>query len=848
VITFAYFQARETAASLVPAPAAGGAARGESETEKNDMSVTALATELASALRSHASSRLIWNHFHEGRRSRREQTRRSAENDGISLRRRCYLFTEEAAMTRLQQSLFAVLVVLASTTCISSNLRKSPPDANVSVDRIGVDSGTSDSKTNGDGGGGGSGQCQPGSPCLVADSPCLTGETECNGGTVTCKKTDKPVANGTVCGADAVCGVGVCMPCTRGASCALEGKPCRSGAIECGAGKPECLETGNAADGTSCGAGMVCQQGTCTTCMAGSGCVPMNPCHEGALECSGAAPVCNDTARLRPTGQACGTDKVCNAGGECVACKAGMTCDLADPCKVGKIDCITGVPVCVETGPAAPGKSCGNSLVCNEGRCVSCTEGQSCTPTNKCHAGTLSCMTGTPQCMDANRNLANGTSCGTNQVCNNGTCADCTANVSCDTGNPCKLGTTSCSTGTSQCREAGNAPNGRGCGAGRVCSDGSCVACTPNTACQPSACKVGTTSCSTGTSECRETGNAANGSSCGTDRVCNNGSCNNCNQGGTCTLSNPCKRGTISCSTGASVCMDAGNVNDGTGCGGSRVCVGGTCRDCNPSAPPICRNGQRITCTSGGTENVDNCGGNGCVGTACNNCRPGSVRCSGNQLQDCNNSGDWQTRMTCNLGCSNNQCITCQPSTEVCNGRDDDCDNQSDEGNLCTSGPSGSTGRCNGSAGCGYTCPAGRTNICNNVCQECCTAGQCGSGMTCRNNQCEATCPENERRCSGNQPQVCNGGNWQNEGTACLTPCNFCSNGTCQRRPDPTGPAGSKTGTVCIPTECHEKPEGGTEEITGFCSGGSCGAIQTRDCVSCNGNQGVSCSPRFPGN
>jgi hypothetical protein len=650
------------------------------------------------------------------------------------------------------------------------------------------------------------------------------------------------VANGTACGADAVCSDGACMPCTRGASCPLEGKPCRSGAVECGGGKPECLETGNAPDGMNCGAGMVCQQGGCTTCMAGAGCVPMNPCHEGTLDCAGAAPVCNDAARNRTAGETCGNDKVCSSTGECVACKAGMACDLADPCKVGKIDCTSGAPVCVETGPAAAGKSCGNNQVCSGGLCVSCTEGQACTPTNKCHTGTLSCSTGTPQCTDTTRNVANGTSCGTNQVCNNGTCAACTANVSCDTGNPCKLGTTSCESGTSQCRETGNAPNGRGCGSGQVCSAGSCVACNPNMQCQPSACKVGMTSCSTGTSECRETGNAANGSSCGTDRVCNNGSCQNCNQGGTCTLSNPCKRGTISCSTGASVCMDAGNASDGTGCGGTRVCIGGTCRDCNPSNPPTCRSGQRVTCTSGGTENVDNCGGNGCTGNACNVCRPGSVRCSGNQLQDCNNSGDWQTRMTCNLGCSNNQCITCQPSTETCNGRDDDCDNQVDEGSLCNSGPSGSSGRCNGSGGCSYTCPSGRTHICNNACRECCSPGDCGSGMTCRNNACEATCPEGDRRCNGNQPQVCRSGNWTNEGTACRTPCNFCSNGNCQERPAPTGSPGNLSGTVCEPRTCRVISDGVASEVTGFCAGGECSAFQMRDCISCSGNQGVMCS------
>ena len=85
--------------------------------------------------------------------------------------------------------------------------------------------------------------------------------------------------------------------------------------------------------------------------------------------------------------------------------------------------------------------------------------------------------------------------------------------------------------------------------------------------------------------------------------------------------------------------------------------------------------------------------------------------------------------------------------------------------------------------------------------------------MTCRNNQCEPTCPEGERRCSNNQPQICRSGNWDNDGSPCRTPCTFCSNGTCQNRPRPTSNGdGTLNGTVCESTTCRQISDGVASE------------------------------------
>jgi hypothetical protein len=141
--------------------------------------------------------------------------------------------------------------------------------------------------------------------------------------------------------------------------------------IECSSGKPECLETGNADNGSSCGPGMVCKDGACGTCADGDACVPMaNPCHEGTLSCAGGNVTCTDAMKNRPAGTGCGADKVCSATGECVACQADMPCEVAgQPCKLGKIECTTGAPVCAIAGDAEAGKACGMNQVCSQGSC-----------------------------------------------------------------------------------------------------------------------------------------------------------------------------------------------------------------------------------------------------------------------------------------------------------------------------------------------------------------------------------------------------------------------------------------------------------------------------------------------
>ena len=181
--------------------------------------------------------------------------------------------------------------------------------------------------------------CTAQAPCTVLGQPCIVGTTICaSDGTSTCGETAKLQANGSSCGVgDSVCLDGVCSACKPGSECALESQPCRRGAIDCGSGRPECIDMGNAPNGTECGQGMVCKDGTCSLCAAGDSCVPSNPCHEGMLECAAGTASCRDTGRPKAAGSSCGTDRVCGANGVCVACSMGKACELPDePCRAGR--------------------------------------------------------------------------------------------------------------------------------------------------------------------------------------------------------------------------------------------------------------------------------------------------------------------------------------------------------------------------------------------------------------------------------------------------------------------------------------------------------------------------------
>ena len=174
--------------------------------------------------------------------------------------------------------------------------------------------------------------------------------------------------------------------------------------------------------------------------------------------------------------------------------------------------------------------------------------------------------------------VANGTDCGAGKVCNQGVCGECVPGLSCTPSMPCHQGEIDCTSGTPVCQPVGALPNGTDCGLDRVCFNGECTLCSSGDACEPiNLCRTGQTDCSTGVLQCLELGNVTNGTPCGANQVCFNGSCDTCLSGQECEPPNPCKMGITSCTTGQSTCLEADNRPNGTTCGPSQICQDGVC-------------------------------------------------------------------------------------------------------------------------------------------------------------------------------------------------------------------------------------------------------------------------------
>jgi hypothetical protein len=192
----------------------------------------------------------------------------------------------------------------------------------------------------------------------------------------------------------------------------------------------------------------------------------------------------------------------------------------------------------------------------------------------------------------------------------------------CTPANVCATGVWSCTTGAAVCVETGSVANGTSCGTDQVCNAGVCNACTANVACTPAnACDTGLTSCATGTSTCVDTGTpVANGTSCGTDQVCDAGVCNACTANAACTPANVCDTGVTSCATGTSTCIDTGTpVASGTTCGTDQVCNAGVCTSCtaNVACTPANACDTGVTSCATGTSTCVDTGTPVASGTTC---------------------------------------------------------------------------------------------------------------------------------------------------------------------------------------------------------------------------------------
>jgi hypothetical protein len=284
--------------------------------------------------------------------------------------------------------------------------------------------------------------------------------------------------------------------------------------------------------------------------------------------------------------------------------------------------------------------------------------------------------------MTAPNGSAEGCAAGT--VCSNGGCVNrCTTGVPCSTGiTPCHRGTTTCPTvaGPPGCQSAIDDTNSAGCGQGRTCANGACIACgAPGQTCCGQICNPGST-CRTGT--------------CVADCA---------NDGAICTgrNPNPCMTGRISCAN-AGACVDSTpSINEGGPCGTTNhVCRAGVCVACGATGQPCCGStcpgGASLVCQGAGICSAC-AGGRPCLGQCLANgqfcfgdgsCGAGFVACEGQCVSASNptracGAGDCSGRQTCS-GATWGACIPSRPLTsEVCNGIDDNCDGSIDNSASC---------------------------------------------------------------------------------------------------------------------------------------------------------------------
>ena len=335
------------------------------------------------------------------------------------------------------------------------------------------------------------------------DGALCNGSETCNTTTHVCAAGTN-AADATDCGGGMVCRSGMCVPpvcgngivegtevcddgdstegdgcdndctpsCTMDSECA-DAEVC-NGTETCNTTTNVCTNPPNLADGTSCGSGLVCRSGVCTTIVCGNGAVEMGEdCDDG-----------NST-----NGDGCDNDCTfsCTTNADCTD---GLVCNGSETCN-------TTTNVCSAGTPPAAGTACDRDMnpgtrdICRMGTCVA----------SRCGDG-FTDMGGGEQCDDANTTEGDG--------CDNDCTFSCAMSADCDDGRICN-GAETCNTTTHVCAAGTNAPNGTLCdrdmnamtrdicrmgtcsastcgdgfvdmGAGEACDDGNA---TPGDGCEP---------------------------------------------------------------------------------------------------------------------------------------------------------------------------------------------------------------------------------------------------------------------------------------------------------------------------------------------------------------------------
>jgi hypothetical protein len=513
---------------------------------------------------------------------------------------------------------------------------------------------------------------------------------------------------------------------------------------------------------------------TCTAGMCGVTCpTGKKPCLEACIDenavCEGSCPAgknpCQDICVDAKTTTACGAScTVCPTSPDGTATCDGNQCTLV--CNPGFHLC--GDRCLAEDDPKACGSACSACEVPAGGEAT--CDGKQCG--TKCPAGTKICK---------------GACIGNGQACD-GTCPagkhDCSGNCVDDTQ------TANCGSSCTPCAAPANAE--ATCGAAKTCGfkcRGGFHQCGDK--CEPNASPE---TCGSSCSPCAAPANGA--ATCAADK------CGiRCDSGfrvcGTSCISNdqPCNG---ACAGGRKLCQGA--------CIPSNACCNnadcGTCQECN--------NG---TCSNqgAGQDRKNECSGNGCNAGRCRTCTPNTKTCSGTTLRTCASDGSRWDEKSC-FKCEGQTCTQCTPSAETCDGKDNDCDGQVDEGDLCIVVEGGSTtyrctnARCVGTCNSGFRSCGGKCEAAGQFCGDGCT--RCGANETCTGGKCQPNCQDEckdgVRRCSSSSTyQTCGRGS-----NGCLVwGGGDRSAGMCN---DPTAPCKEANGTA----SCVKEPTCGDEGCT----------------------------------
>ena len=549
--------------------------------------------------------------------------------------------------------------------------------------------------------------------------------------------------------------------CDDGSKCTT-GDVCKDGA--CSGGKPPDCDDKNPCTEDKCDDKVGCKsEPTAAPCDDANACTEGEKCDAGA--CTGKPKGCDDANPCTQDG--CDKVKGCTVEPFVGACDDGDACTEGDACK--DVKCAPGIAKVCDDGKVCTKDACDKAKGCTaEAQPGPCDDGSKCTLADACQGG--ACLPGAVTlCDDQNgctndtcdaktgcANLANtatctdGNACTAADVCKAGNCSG--KAVACNDGNPCTsdaclpaVGCTTTANDGAACDDDNPCTQGDSC-AGASCQAGKATVCPANEPCIAWKCDPVLGKCKPGY---LIAGTVCNdGNACSEGDACAAGAC----QGKPLDVGKACDDGNVCTTDGCQIvggCTHGANglpCDDGNACTKGDACAKTVCGGLPVSASAECDDGK--VCTDDGCEpkggcthgnNVGGCSdGNAC--TVADACANGS--CKAGALLDAD--GDGVVAASCGgADCDDGKAAVKPGATEVCDDVDNNCAAGTDEGcdddnddycdaamtvvgkpTTCSKTDGGvSPGKlgndCNDSAATGVGVNPGKTEICNNVDDNC---------------------------------------------------------------------------------------------------------------------------------